>query len=243
MDTAIQRPDAGAAVVTAHSAGTLGERLASHYAQRIGRRQLQPGARLPSVRDCARTHGVSPSTVVAAYDRLQAQGLIEARRQRGFFVRPSAAMAAAPRQHEPNLALPAPVDTAALIRAMFRTRASLPGPGLGTLPETWLDPALLQRALRRAIANTDDALRYGEPAGDPSRAKRCRERLSNELGITADSAQIVTSVGDPRAGHRGARVAPAATRCWSTIWLGGGACAAHQHGHALAAGAARPGRA
>jgi DNA-binding GntR family transcriptional regulator len=30
---------------------------------------------------------VSPSTVVAAYDQLLAQGLVEARRNRGFFVR------------------------------------------------------------------------------------------------------------------------------------------------------------
>ena len=116
--------------------GTRGERLAAHYAQRIGQRLLQPGARLPSVRDCARAHGVSPSTVVAAYDRLQARGLVEARRQRGFFVRPSPAAPVARSEREPDLALPAPVDAAALIRAMFRTRASLPGPGLGTLPET-----------------------------------------------------------------------------------------------------------
>jgi len=195
MDTTIQRADRGLATAAAAGDGTLGERLAAHYAQRIGTRQLQPGARLPSVRDCARSHGVSPSTVVAAYDRLQAQGLIEARRQRGFFVRPSASAAALPRTNEPDLALPAPVDTAALIRAMFRTRASLPGPGLGTLPETWLDPALLQRALRRAIANADDALRYGEPAGEGVLRDALARRLSNELGIACDSAQIVTSVG------------------------------------------------
>jgi DNA-binding GntR family transcriptional regulator len=30
---------------------------------------------------------VSPSTVVAAYDQLLAQGLVEARKNRGFFVR------------------------------------------------------------------------------------------------------------------------------------------------------------
>ena len=79
MDAAIHPPDPGFGDGVAGSDGTLGERLAAHYAQRIGARQLQPGARLPSVRDCARAHGVSPSTVVAAYDRLQAQGLIEAR--------------------------------------------------------------------------------------------------------------------------------------------------------------------
>ena len=195
MDTAIQHSEDRSPTSTRSSDGTLGERLAAHYARRIGQRQLQPGARLPSVRDCARAHGVSPSTVVAAYDRLQAQGLIEARRQRGFYVRPSAAVAAMPRPHEPNLALPAPVDTTALIRAMFRTRASLPGPGLGTLPETWLDAALLQRALRRAIANADDALRYGEPAGEPALRDALVRRLSNELGIACNPAQIVTSVG------------------------------------------------
>ena len=195
MDRATQHRDDGTAAIAAGGHGTLGDRLAAHYAQRIGQRQLQPGARLPSVRDCARAHSVSPSTVVAAYDRLQAQGLIEARRQRGFFVRPSTLAPAAPRHHEPNLALPAPVDAAALIRAMFRTRASLPGPGLGTLPETWLDPALLQRALRRAMADGDDALRYGEPAGDPALREALARRLSNELGIACGSAQIVTSVG------------------------------------------------
>jgi DNA-binding transcriptional MocR family regulator len=42
---------------------------------------------LPSVRECAARHGVSPSTVVGAYDLLQAQGLVQARPQRGFFVR------------------------------------------------------------------------------------------------------------------------------------------------------------
>ena len=175
--------------------GTLGERLAAHYAQRIGQRLLQPGARLPSVRDCARAHGVSPSTVVAAYDRLQAHGLVEARRQRGFFVRPSTHAPAARLHHEPNLALPAPVDAAALIRAMFRTRASLPGPGLGTLPETWLDPSLLQRALRRAMTDGDDALRYGEPSGDPALRGALARRLSSELGIACDPSQIVTAVG------------------------------------------------
>ena len=60
-------------------------------AERIQRGALAPGVRLPSVREGARQHGVSPSTVVAAYDRLQAQGLVEARRQRGFFVREAGA--------------------------------------------------------------------------------------------------------------------------------------------------------
>ena len=39
------------------------------------------------MRQCAQQQQVSPSTVVAAYDQLLALGLVEARKNRGFFVR------------------------------------------------------------------------------------------------------------------------------------------------------------
>ena len=63
------------------TAATLTEQLAARFAERIEQRLLGPGARLPSVRDCARRHGVSPSTVVGAYDLLQARGLVDAARR------------------------------------------------------------------------------------------------------------------------------------------------------------------
>ncbi|HQS01044.1 MULTISPECIES: PLP-dependent aminotransferase family protein [unclassified Polaromonas] len=66
---------------------SLTEQLSARFAERIRSRLLAPGARLPSVRLCAEQQGVSVSTVVAAYDQLQAQGLVVARRNRGFFVR------------------------------------------------------------------------------------------------------------------------------------------------------------
>jgi DNA-binding transcriptional MocR family regulator len=66
---------------------TLTEQLVQRFAERIASRLLSAGARLPSVRECARQHGVSPHTVVAAYDQLVAQGWVEARKQRGFYVR------------------------------------------------------------------------------------------------------------------------------------------------------------
>ena len=70
---------------------SLTDQLAERFAERIRARLLAPGARMPSVRECARQQQVSPWTVVAAYDQLLAQGLVEARRQRGFFVRESRA--------------------------------------------------------------------------------------------------------------------------------------------------------
>lgn len=195
MDQPLAAPAVHAADDTVASGG-LGDRLAAHFAHRIADRALPPGARLPSVRECARVHRVSPSTVVAAYDRLQAQGLVEARRQRGFFVRAHGRGAAVPAPTaRPTPALAPPVDATALIRGMFVGGMAPLGSGMGTLPPDWLDGALLQRALRRATQNTDDALRYGEPAGDPGLRAALSRRLSSELGIAATPEQILTCIG------------------------------------------------
>ncbi len=200
---------------------TLGEQLALRVADRIQRGALAPGARLPSVREGARQHGVSPSTVVAAYDRLQAQGLVEARRQRGFFVREPGAGSRHGSGGGSNGAgrsgtgissgigigigsgsgsavaatLTAPVDATALIRSMFHPGAAPAAPGMGTLPESWLDRALLDRALRRTLAQSSEALRYGDPAGDESLRQALARRLGGDLGIAASARQIVTTLG------------------------------------------------
>jgi len=191
----------GSAPLLAHAVGaTLAEQLARRFADRIQQRLLPPGARLPSVRACSLQHGVSPSTVVGAYDRLQAQGLVVARPQRGFFVRevPAAARAAAGQAAAGTrgTARPAPVDATALIRSMFQAHGGRPAPGMGTLPEDWLDAALLQRALKRVCTAEAAAgwLRYGDPAGDLSLRTALVRRLA-DLGIPADVGQIVTTVG------------------------------------------------
>lgn len=66
---------------------SLTDQLADRFAERIRTRLLAAGARLPSVRACAKQFNLSAHTVVAAYDQLVASGLVEARAQRGFFVR------------------------------------------------------------------------------------------------------------------------------------------------------------
>ncbi len=178
--------------------GQRAEQLAARMAERIQQRHWAPGARLPSVRECARSQGLSPSTVVAAYDRLQALGLVEAHSQRGFFVR--ATRGAPAHAAAAQASLPPPVDATALIRAMFHRGSGLGGPGLGTLPEDWLDAALVQRALRRAIQGDGrDALRYGEPAGDAGLRQALARRLVDELGIAASAETILTTQGATQA--------------------------------------------
>ena len=179
---------------------TLSEQLARRMAQRISQRQLAPGARLPSVRHCAQQHAVSTSTVVAAYDLLQARGLVQVRPQKGFFVREAAADqplggSATVHHRQPPAPPPAaPVDATALIRSMFQVQGSKPSPGMGTLPESWLDAAPLQRALRQVCGQSDAWLRYGEPAGDTRLRHALAQRLA-DLGIPAAAEQFVTTTG------------------------------------------------
>jgi DNA-binding transcriptional MocR family regulator len=192
-----------AARLSRDAVATLAEQLAAHFAERIRQRALPPGARLPSVRECARRHALSPSTVVAGYDRLLAAGLVESRRQRGFFVREAAADSRAARSDAANdeTRPPLPVSATTLIRGMFQPPGARPMPGLGTLPVDWLDAPMLAGALHkvsRGEAFSDCSLRYGEPAGDA----RLRQALSvklAEFGVSAAPEQIVTTVGATQA--------------------------------------------
>jgi DNA-binding transcriptional MocR family regulator len=181
----------------------LAEQLAQRFAERITQRLLLPGSRLPSVRECARHHGVSPYTVVAAYDQLLAQGLLEARKQRGFFVRESsihgarAGRTATPEPRPVRRPSQAPIDATALIRGMFQADARS-APGLGTLPAEWLDLPMLQGAMRKVLAQSEGpdqlALQYGEPGGDARLRVALAQRLA-DLGIATQPAQIMSTVG------------------------------------------------
>jgi DNA-binding transcriptional MocR family regulator len=198
----IDRLGSASPALARRSVTTLVEQLSERYAELIRQRLLAPGARLPSVREGARRHEVSPATIVAAYDQLLARGLVEARAQRGFFVRAPAdapASRAAPKAEPRAIASrpPLPNSATALIRGMFQLPGGRAMPGLGTLPSEWLDAPLLAAAMRKATSvaqTTITALQYGDPAGEP----RLREALATKLaaqGVRASAAQIVTTIG------------------------------------------------
>ncbi|HEY4068932.1 MAG TPA: PLP-dependent aminotransferase family protein [Burkholderiaceae bacterium] len=194
------QPDA--APLSREADATLTEQLAGRFREQIRERAIAPGARLPSVRECARRHGVSPHTVVAAYDQLLALGLVEARKQRGFYVRePASGRAAAGVEADRVPSHPLPVSATSLIRGMFQPPGARPMPGLGTLPSEWLDLPLLAAALRKVSTGAQlgaVSLRYGDPAGEP----RLRQALAAKLadfGVRASAGQIVTTVGATQA--------------------------------------------
>jgi len=189
------------------SAQSLAEQLAARFAQRIRDRLLAPGARLPSVRQCAQQQAVSPSTVVGAYDQLLAQGLVEARRNRGFYVRENASapaqavlVAGAPTAVATGsgaVSQRAPLNATALIRGMFHGISDKPQPGMGVLPREWLESSFLASAVRR-YCNTkelnDLSLQYGEPAGDSSLRRALSHKLQS-IAVVAPADQIITTIG------------------------------------------------
>lgn len=193
---------------------SLAEQLAERFAERIHTRLLAPGTRLPSVRQCAQQQGVSPSTVVAAYDRLLAQGLVEALKYRGFFVRNRAVAlvnkassatksiakesAAASVGNKPGFdAQHVPVNATALIRGMFHGQGGEPQPGMGAFPPDWLQTTFMSVAVRRFTTAKElqaFSTHYGEPAGDAGLRQSLSQKL-NALAIHATPQQIITTVG------------------------------------------------
>jgi len=196
---------------------TLTEQLAERFAERIRSRLLPAGARLPSVRECARQQGVSPYTVVAAYDQLLAQGLVEARRQRGFYVRdylqkvPVAPVDQVRDAIENEAQAPvsplgtigvrmsgSQINATALIRGMFHQASNKPQPGTGVFPPDWLEEARFMPAAVRKItasrALQDGSLSYGEPMGDAGLRQALSRRLA-ALNVPARPEQIMTTVG------------------------------------------------
>ncbi|MEP7244582.1 MAG: PLP-dependent aminotransferase family protein [Gammaproteobacteria bacterium] len=64
----------------------LYEELAGHVSALIQEGTLQPGERVPSVRQIVRERRVSPATAMRAYELLESRGLIETRPRSGYYV-------------------------------------------------------------------------------------------------------------------------------------------------------------
>ncbi|MFW2354530.1 PLP-dependent aminotransferase family protein [Hydrogenophaga sp.] len=182
------------------SAQSLTEQLAARFADRIRSRLLAPGARLPSVRQCAEQHSVSTATVVAAYDQLLAQGLVHARKNRGFFVRemPTARGEGVAAEAKAAARVGAsPINATALIRGMFHKVSNKPHPGMGVFPPDWLESSFMPAAVRKVTSTRalqDVSLQYGEPLGDSGLRRVLAQKLGT-LSIHTEPDHIITTVG------------------------------------------------
>jgi DNA-binding transcriptional MocR family regulator len=160
--------------------------------RRIAGRALTAGERLPSIRSFAASMGVSPSTVVEAYDRLAAEGLIRARRGSGFYVSGAMPLALAEVAPRPDRA----IDPFWVSRQSLDAGAEMLKPGCGWLPADWMPHHALRKAIR-TLARADDAVLadYGGTRGSLALRRLLARQFADE-GIDAGAEQIMlTSSG------------------------------------------------
>ena len=174
---------------TARSEQTRVEDCVQWALGRIQGQVFRPGMRLPSVRALARERGVSPFTVVEAYERLVASGYLQARPGSGFYVRPRGDEARpSPGDQRPG------IDLGWLLHHML-SGDSDQGPGLGVLPAAWLDGAQLGTAVRAlGRQGVGQWLRAGEPRGFEPLRSVLQQRLAG-LDVVAHPDQIVLTTG------------------------------------------------
>jgi len=156
--------------------------------RKMAGRALSPGEKLPSIRAFAATLGVSPSTVVEAYDRLAAEGVIRSRPGSGFYVSgavpPLALTEVGPR-------LDRAIDPFWVSRQSLDAGVEMLKPGCGWLPADWMPNDAIRRAIRH-LARADDAVLadYGGTRG-PLALRRLLARQFADEGIAAGTDQIL----------------------------------------------------
>ncbi len=156
--------------------------------QRISARSLTAGAKLPSVRALAATLKVSVSTVVEAYERLVAEGLIASRPGSGFYVASQTAPFALS-QVGPKL--DREIDPLWISRQSLESDDESLKPGCGWLPPSWLPEEAIRRAMR-SLSRADGAVlgAYGSPLGLPPLRQLIARRMADH-GVEVSPDKIV----------------------------------------------------
>lgn len=166
------------------------------------------GARLPATRTLAKETGVSRTTVIEAFDRLVAEGLVESRVGAGTYVakvldaaRPRPAPVAAP-----QAASAPPRLSRAMARsvARFGERRRLPSvarafttalPAFDAFPMAqWA--RLSAKHWRR---HRNEVMGYGDPFGHPALRQAIAAHLMANRGIKCDAGQIFIVAGAQQA--------------------------------------------
>ncbi|MEW6703770.1 MAG: PLP-dependent aminotransferase family protein [Pseudomonadota bacterium] len=157
--------------------------------------QWPPGAKLVSIRQLAQQLSVSPNTVVVAYDRLVAAGLIESRGTAGFFVSdaapalPDDAVLEAGEEQEPVW----------LAQQANDQRAGVLLASSGALPPSWLADAVPAAVVQRALSRHEAGMAARcPPQGMPALRERIA-MLMRSQGLPVDASRLLTTWGGTHA--------------------------------------------
>ena len=174
----------------------LADQIESRLAAQITAGQWPPGVRLPSIRALAGQLGVSPNTVITAYDRLVAQGLVESRATAGFFV---ADVSAPGEALSGVLEAGAEHDAVWLVQQAHDQRASLLPVSSGALPVSWLEDAIPATVVQRGLSRNVGGMAARCP---PQGLADLRDRLATLMrsqGVAVDANRLLTCFGGTHA--------------------------------------------
>lgn len=161
------------------------QQIISAVAGWISRNGVSPGTRLPSVRQLALDNLLSQSSVIEAFERMAAQGLLASRKGSGFVV-----------------AQPAIVQETTWYEGAEQGWGSFTdGPlgelklGCGWLPDSWRESDDISYAIRE-VSRTDTAglFNYSTPLGLPALREQLLKRLT-QIDVPSSLECILTTHG------------------------------------------------
>jgi DNA-binding transcriptional MocR family regulator len=174
--------------------GSLVDQIVAAIAEMVNRRALPVGTKMPSVRQFAKSNGVSTFTVVESYDRLLHLGLLSSRRGSGFFVARCGLDAGAD-PVQPALAPSTPGNVDALTSDLYSGQSEALPVGSGWLPPEWYGESTILDAVRHAMKIPAGRLRgYGHPLGFPALRQHIAASLSDEL-FALEPEQVLLTHG------------------------------------------------
>ena len=176
----------------------LANQIEARLRAQIGNRVLPGGARLMSIRQLATQLAVSPNTVVLAYDRLVAAGVIDSQGTAGFFVCQSKD---SERSAPDEIALEAGEEQEPVWLAQQANdqRAGVLLASSGALPPTWLQDAVPAAAVQRALANSAAGMASRCPPQGMAQLREHIALLLRGMGIAADASHVLTTYGSTHA--------------------------------------------
>lgn len=167
--------------------------IMEHIRQQVSSRAFAAGERLPSIRRLAEKMQVSPSTIVEAYDRLVAEGMIYAKRGAGFYVtnRPM------PFALKETLStIEREIDPLWVSRQSLDAHDEALKPGCGWLPAERMPLEILRRAIRQASRAEDILLTdYGRAKGQNDMRRFISRQLAEQDIVASPDQILLTNSG------------------------------------------------
>ncbi|MGL6416813.1 PLP-dependent aminotransferase family protein [Aeromonas allosaccharophila] len=174
---------------------SLYQQLADRLQSQIDDGIWQPGERIPSIRQSCKTHGLSPMTVLQAYQLLESQGRILARPQSGYYVK-----AASPQvvQHTPSQThYSGSVDINDLVFEVLQASKSrdLVPLGMSVADPTLFPHPQLGRALASCMRKLDPFSTVSDlPPGNEALRRAIAQRYASD-GVAVNPQEIIITTG------------------------------------------------